>query len=67
MIGFSCFVIALGVWFLASALANWEWYKSIVDFAAAEAVFGEGATRWLCGAVGLAFIGVGVAALAGAL
>jgi hypothetical protein len=66
MLGFSLFVISLGVWFLVSALANWDWYKGIVDFAVAEALFGEDATRWLCGIAGLATIGIGVAGLTGA-
>jgi hypothetical protein len=51
--------IALGLWFLVSALANWDWYKGI-DIAAAESL-GESATRWLCGIVGVVVIGLGIA------
>jgi hypothetical protein len=46
-------IIAIGVWFLVSALANWDWYNSIVDFAAIEGIFGESASRWCCGLLGL--------------
>jgi hypothetical protein len=52
--------IALGLWFLYSALANWDWYKGIVDFAVTETLFGEEAARWLCGLFGLTIIGAGV-------
>lgn len=55
--------IALGAWLLWSALANWEWYKGITDFAVAETLFGEDAARWLCGLSGLVTIGLGIAVL----
>ena len=64
MVAIACIGIALGLWFLVSALANWDWYKGIVDFAAADSLFGEDATRWLCGAAGLVVIGFGIAGLA---
>ena len=51
--------IALGLWFLVSALAKWDWYKGI-DFAATESL-GESATRLLCGIVGVVVIGLGIA------
>ncbi len=63
MFAIACIGIALGLWFLVSALANWNWYKGIVDFAAAESLFGEDATRWLCGIVGVVVIGFGIAGL----
>ena len=59
MVAVSLFVAALGAWFLVSALANWDWYKGIVDFAAIEGVFGENAARWACGLFGLVLIGIG--------
>jgi hypothetical protein len=61
MVAVASCVVALGVLFLVSALANWDWYKGIVDFAAAEVLFGEDAARWLCGLSGLALIGLGIA------
>ena len=61
MVALSIFIIFLGGWFLISALANWDWYNAILDFAAVEALFGESASRWLCGVVGLVLIGGGVA------
>jgi len=63
MVALSLFVVAIGVWFLISALANWDWYKAIVDFAATEAIFGESAARWLCGLLGIVAIGFGIAML----
>jgi uncharacterized membrane protein HdeD (DUF308 family) len=63
MIALSLFVVAIGAWFLISALANWDWYKGIVDFAATEAILGENAARWLCGLVGIVAIVFGIAML----
>jgi threonine/homoserine/homoserine lactone efflux protein len=63
MVAVTIFVMALGVLFLVSALANWDWYKGIVDFAAVEGLFGENAARWLCGLFGLVLIGLGVVGL----
>jgi hypothetical protein len=63
MLAIACIGIAVGVLFLVSALANWDWYKGIVDFAAAEGLFGEDATRWLCGIIGVVAIGFGIAGL----
>ena len=63
MIAIACIGIAIGLWFLVSALANWDWYKGIADFAIAEALLGENATRWLCGILGLVVIGFGIAGL----
>ena len=61
MLALPIIVAAFGVWFLVSALANWDWYKGIADFAAVEGLFGENAARWLCGLSGLMLMGVGVA------
>ena len=66
MVAVAVLFAALGGWFLASALANWDWYKGIVDFAAVEAMFGEDAARWVCGLAGLGLIGCGVSVYAGA-
>jgi Na+(H+)/acetate symporter ActP len=63
MIGLACFSIALGLWLLVSALANWDWYKSIIDFAVTETLFGENAARWLAGILGIIAIGAGVVAI----
>ena len=63
MVALAIFVVAIGAWFLVSALANWDWYKGIVDFAATEAIFGENAARWLCGLLGIVGIVFGIAML----
>ena len=65
MTGLIICVTAFGLFLVVSALANWEWYKGLADFAAVEAVFGESAARWLCGASGLLLLGFGVAQLVG--
>ena len=46
MIAIAWICIAFSLWLFVSALANWDWYKAIMDFAAAETLFGENATRW---------------------
>jgi hypothetical protein len=63
MIAVACIGILLGVVLLLAALANADWYKGIIDFAVAEVLFGEDATRWLCGIAGVATIGLGIAGL----
>jgi hypothetical protein len=63
MVILACLGIILGLWLLWSALANWDWYKGIADFAAAEALFGEDAARWLCGVVGVVATGYGIAVI----
>jgi hypothetical protein len=63
MLAIAIIGITLGSWLLISALANWDWYKGMVDFAAAETLFGEATTRWLCGLLGLVIIGVGIVGL----
>ena len=45
-----------GALLLVSALANWDWYKGLVDYAVIEAVFGEDAARWVCGVSGVALL-----------
>ena len=65
MVAFPILFAVLGGWFLVSALANWDWYKGIVDFAAVETLLGENAARWVCGLAGLALIGCGVSLYAG--
>jgi hypothetical protein len=35
--------IAIGVLMLISALANWDWYKGIMDLAVVEGLLGEDA------------------------
>ena len=62
MTGLLVFVAAVGCFLLVSALANWDWYKGIADFAAVESLLGENAARWL---FGLVLIGFGVASLTG--
>jgi hypothetical protein len=57
-------ILMLGVWFLVSALANWDWYKAMVDFAAIEGLMGEDVARWACGLSGLVMIGGGIYMLA---
>jgi hypothetical protein len=63
MVILSLLIIAVGVWLLISALANWDWYIAITDFAATEALFGETAARWLCGLLGIVAIVFGIALL----
>ncbi|HLW68676.1 MAG TPA: hypothetical protein VKS79_25385 [Gemmataceae bacterium] len=47
-------VTALGVWFIVSALLNWEWFYGIMEFAIIEGLFGEGISRIVCGIAGVA-------------
>jgi hypothetical protein len=65
MTGLFILFTAVGVFFLISALANWDWYTTLVDFAVVESILGENAARWCCGAFGLVLIGLGVGQLAG--
>lgn len=60
MLALAVFLYILGFWFLISALANWDWIYALHEYAAIEAVFGEGTTRWVCGFEGLAIIALGV-------
>jgi hypothetical protein len=65
MTGLFILVTAVGLLFLISALANWDWYTTLGDFAVVESIFGENAARWFCGVFGLVLIGFGVVQLAG--
>jgi hypothetical protein len=65
MTGLFILFSAVGLFFLISALANWDWYTVLVDFAVVESVLGENAARWFCGLFGLVLIGFGVAQLVG--
>jgi hypothetical protein len=60
MVPLCLFAIAVGVWFVLSALLNWEWYKALYDVAATETLFGETAARWSFGLGGAAIIGYAV-------
>ena len=60
MIALAILVDVVGLWFLISALANWEWYKGIVDFNLIERLFGETVVRWVCGLVGVVLVVLGV-------
>lgn len=63
MVGFLSFVIALGVWFVVSALANWDWFYGIVEFGVVEMLFGEGVGRMVCLLSGVVLIVGGVTGL----
>jgi hypothetical protein len=65
MVAFAVLFAALGGWLLVSALANWDWYKGLVDFAVVETLFGEDAARWVGGLAGLGLIGCGISVYAG--
>jgi hypothetical protein len=54
-------VAALGVWFIVSALLNWEWFYGIMEFSIIEGLFGEGVRRILCGLSGAALLIGGIA------
>jgi len=64
MVALAIIIVLFGVWLVISALANWDWYKGITDFAATEAVFGESAARWLCGVLGIVAIVFGIVMMA---
>lgn len=57
MLPLAVFIVLVGAFFVWSAVANWDWYKGIADFAVAEILFGENAARILCAATGIS-IGV---------
>ena len=59
------FIAALGVWLLISALANWDWFNAIAEFASIEALFGEGGSRLVCGIAGVGLIAVAIVGLFG--
>lgn len=56
-------IVLVGLWLLVSALLNWEWYESILEFRLAEAFLGEDSARWLCGVSGVVLMGMGIALL----
>jgi hypothetical protein len=56
MVAFYLIGIAIGVWFVLSAVLNWEWYKALIDVQVTETLFGESAARWSFGLGGLALI-----------
>jgi hypothetical protein len=56
MLPFLIIVAALGVWFIVSALLNWEWFYGIMEFGIIEGLFGEGVGRIVCGVAGLALL-----------
>lgn len=64
MVALAGFVILIGVWFLVSALANWQWFTTDWDFALIERVFGENAARIVFGLLGIVLIVFGIVWLA---
>jgi hypothetical protein len=50
------FIAAFGLFLLVSALANWDWYAVLRDFAIVERLLGENAAWWACGVAGLVLI-----------
>ena len=63
MVALASIFVLVGLWLLVSALWNWEWYESILEFRLAEAFLGEDSARWLCGVSGLVILGLGLALL----
>ena len=63
MTGLIVVLAAFGLFLLVSALANWDWYKGITDFAVVETLLGENAARWTCGIAGLALTVFGIVCL----
>ena len=59
MLPLAVFIIVIGLGFLLSALANWDWYKGIMDYAIIEGIFGEDAARWACGISGIVIMVIG--------
>ena len=49
MTGLFIFIIAIGVWFVLSAVLNWEWYHAFWEVQAEQALFGETFARWSFG------------------
>jgi hypothetical protein len=42
MVALASIFVLVGLWLLVSALLNWEWYESILEFRLAEAFLGGG-------------------------
>ena len=47
---------AVGLLFLVSAIADWDWIYARWDVDATRTIFGEGAARWFCGLTGVAIL-----------
>jgi hypothetical protein len=56
MLGVCIVGAGVGLLFLVSAIAEWEWIYSLWDVDAARAFIGEGAARWFCGIIGIAML-----------
>ena len=56
MIPLMIIVIALGIWFIVSALLNWEWFYGFMEFEIIEGLIGEGVSRIVCGITGVALV-----------
>jgi hypothetical protein len=60
MLAMVLMLVGLGVWFIISAVANWDWFYGILEFGLVEAMFGEGVGRVTCFVYGVALIFGGV-------
>jgi hypothetical protein len=61
MAGLMMLLTILGLWFLISALMDWEWWGSVIDLQSAELLFGENSIRWIFGVGGAAMVIIGLA------
>lgn len=55
-----CIVFLIGLWFLASAIMNWEWFHVLDEIIVALAVVGLTGARIIIGVTGLVLMGVGI-------
>jgi hypothetical protein len=63
MVGLLLIITLLGLWLIASALADADGALGLVDLSTAELVLGEGAGRWIAGLFGAAMLLIGVLGL----
>lgn len=63
MVPFCLISICVGVWFVTSALLEWEWFYEIMEISLIAAFFGDGAGRVVCLLFGVALVFVGIAGL----
>ena len=59
MVPLCTFAIIIGLLLVTAALRNWEGIYAILEFELISGLFGEGLARWLAGALGLVFVGLG--------
>src|SRR5262249_44611960 len=63
MAGLLMILTVLGLWFVISALFDWEWAFGVIDFQDAELGLGVEAVRWTFCACGVGMVILGVVGL----